>query len=172
MSAPIQVFRRRIVLFWVTDEIFAFLLGNEMTLTLRYSRRMAVTGLLRWGDDPHRMMSGSFRCSCHCAIIWCDWFNDVLLLYRLIKHCQDVIYRQFNRTGDPFVSWFSGDDGFHRRFWIFHELIFTNDLWLLDPKTSVLINIVPEPYFIHLSANGTETLGNCFRCNGYYLHYQ
>lgn len=32
-----------------------------------------------------------------------------------------------------------------------HRLIFTNDLWLLNPATSVLINIVPEPYFISLS---------------------
>lgn len=31
-----------------------------------------------------------------------------------------------------------------------HRLIFTNDLWYLDPSESVLINIVPEHYFIHL----------------------
>lgn len=32
-----------------------------------------------------------------------------------------------------------------------HRLIFSNDLWLLDPKKDLLINIVPEPYFIHLA---------------------
>ena len=31
-----------------------------------------------------------------------------------------------------------------------HRLIFTNDYWYLDPNESVLINIVPEPYFIAL----------------------
>lgn len=31
-----------------------------------------------------------------------------------------------------------------------HRLIFTNDFWYLDPRESVLINIVPEPYFIAL----------------------
>lgn len=29
----------------------------------------------------------------------------------------------------------------------FHEALFTNDLWLLDPKTSVLINLLPEKFF-------------------------
>jgi len=29
----------------------------------------------------------------------------------------------------------------------FHELLFTNDLWILDPNTDRLINIVPEPFF-------------------------
>ena len=29
----------------------------------------------------------------------------------------------------------------------FHELLFTNDLWILDSATSRLINIVPEPFF-------------------------
>lgn len=32
-----------------------------------------------------------------------------------------------------------------------HRLIFTNDFWYLDPAESVLINIVPEPYFVHLA---------------------
>ena len=29
----------------------------------------------------------------------------------------------------------------------FHELLFTNDLWILDPSTSLLINILPEGFF-------------------------
>ncbi len=30
----------------------------------------------------------------------------------------------------------------------FHQLFFTNELWLFDPATSVLINMVPEEFFI------------------------
>jgi len=38
-------------------------------------------------------------------------------------------------------------------FWTsFHHLFFTNDLWLLDPRTDVLINMVPEPFFSALVA--------------------
>lgn len=37
---------------------------------------------------------------------------------------------------------------FTRYFTIFHEIFFTNDLWLLNPRTDLLINIVPESFFI------------------------
>ena len=34
------------------------------------------------------------------------------------------------------------------RFWtVFHEIFFTNDLWLLDPRVSVMINMFPEEFF-------------------------
>ena len=36
---------------------------------------------------------------------------------------------------------------FQRYFILFHEVFFTNDLWLLDPQTSILINMVPLPFF-------------------------
>lgn len=37
---------------------------------------------------------------------------------------------------------------FTKAFILFHEILFTNDLWLLDPATDRLINIVPEPFFM------------------------
>lgn len=36
---------------------------------------------------------------------------------------------------------------FDKYFTMFHELFFSNDLWLLNPKTDILINMVPESYF-------------------------
>ena len=30
----------------------------------------------------------------------------------------------------------------------FHQIFFDNDLWILDPATDLLINIVPEPFFM------------------------
>ena len=41
--------------------------------------------------------------------------------------------------------------GFTEVFVGLHRLIFSNELWLLDPAKDMLINIVPEPYFIHLA---------------------
>lgn len=36
-------------------------------------------------------------------------------------------------------------------FWTaFHEFFFTNDLWLLDPNTSIMINMFPETFFFDL----------------------
>lgn len=41
---------------------------------------------------------------------------------------------------------------FTKYFIIFHEIFFTNDLWILDPRTDLLINIVPEPFFMDTAA--------------------
>ena len=37
---------------------------------------------------------------------------------------------------------------FNRYFVIFHHIFFNNDLWILNPATDMLINIVPEPFFM------------------------
>ncbi len=38
-----------------------------------------------------------------------------------------------------------------RAFWTtFHHIFFTNDLWILDPKTDVLIQMVPEQFFFDI----------------------
>jgi len=38
------------------------------------------------------------------------------------------------------------------QFWnYFHTLFFTNDLWILDPDTDILIQIVPEQFFFDLT---------------------
>lgn len=37
---------------------------------------------------------------------------------------------------------------FSKYFVVFHHIFFHNDLWLLNPETDMLINIVPEPFFM------------------------
>lgn len=41
---------------------------------------------------------------------------------------------------------------FTKYFIIFHKIFFNNDLWMLDPRTDLLINIVPEPFFVDTAA--------------------
>lgn len=41
---------------------------------------------------------------------------------------------------------------FERWFTFFHEVFFSNDLWLLDPRTDLMINMVPEIYFYQIVA--------------------
>lgn len=36
---------------------------------------------------------------------------------------------------------------FNKYFTIFHEIFFTNDLWILDPRTDLMIQMLPEPFF-------------------------
>jgi len=39
---------------------------------------------------------------------------------------------------------------FNTAFTIFHEIFFDNELWLLDPAVDLLINIVPQQFFVDL----------------------
>ncbi len=41
---------------------------------------------------------------------------------------------------------------FTKYFVIFHHIFFNNDLWILDPRTDNLINIVPEGFFMDTAA--------------------
>ena len=38
--------------------------------------------------------------------------------------------------------------GFNSFWTLFHEIVFTNDLWLLDPRTSTMINMYPLPFWL------------------------
>ena len=40
---------------------------------------------------------------------------------------------------------------FEKYFIIFHHIFFNNDLWMLDPTTDNLINIVPQGFFMDMS---------------------
>jgi integral membrane protein (TIGR01906 family) len=40
---------------------------------------------------------------------------------------------------------------FSKYFVVFHELVFSNDLWLLDPRTDVLIQMLPESFFMEMA---------------------
>ena len=48
---------------------------------------------------------------------------------------------------------------FSRYFIVFHHIFFNNDLWMLDPSTDLLINIVPEPFFMDTAARIGITYG-------------
>ena len=39
---------------------------------------------------------------------------------------------------------------FNKYFTIFHKIFFTNDLWLLDPDTDLLIRMLPEGFFLDM----------------------
>lgn len=49
---------------------------------------------------------------------------------------------------------------FDKYFTHFHEIFFTNDLWLLDPETDLLIQMLPEELFISMAKGiGLSFLG-------------
>ena len=48
---------------------------------------------------------------------------------------------------------------FDRFFTLFHRIAFTNDLWLLNPRTDLLIRLMPESLFIDLGLWGLGAAG-------------
>ncbi|MDQ0508947.1 integral membrane protein (TIGR01906 family) [Peptoniphilus ivorii] len=36
---------------------------------------------------------------------------------------------------------------FHRAWFLFHRLVFSNELWLMDPQTDLMIQMLPENFF-------------------------
>ena len=50
---------------------------------------------------------------------------------------------------------------FSKYFVVFHHIFFNNDLWILDPSVDLLINIVPEPFFMDTAARIGITFGVC-----------
>ena len=48
-----------------------------------------------------------------------------------------------------FAAWAAVD--FSSAFTFFHEVLFTNDLWLLDAQTDLLVRLLPEQFFIDIA---------------------
>lgn len=48
---------------------------------------------------------------------------------------------------------------FSKYFIVFHHIFFDNDLWILNPATDLLINIVPEPFFMDTALRIAITFG-------------
>lgn len=46
--------------------------------------------------------------------------------------------------------------GFENLFVRMHEMLFTNDLWIMDPATDILIRMMPQPLFEQALANGAS----------------
>lgn len=65
-------------------------------------------------------------------IRWAAWLSPLILLVPL----------------GAFAIWAVAD--FNAAFNFFHKLLFTNDLWLLDPRTDLLIRICPQSMFAHM----------------------
>ena len=42
-------------------------------------------------------------------------------------------------------------NGFDRLFILFHELLFTNDLWLMNPRTDAMIRMFPTEFFLQIA---------------------
>lgn len=78
-------------------------------------------------------------------------FALAILAFLMVTHAGRVVYRSFFIGGGIFLSLAAVLAGavainFDDSFILFHKIFFTNDFWMLDYSTDLLMNIVPESY--------------------------
>jgi len=79
-------------------------------------------------------------------------FGMALLKYRVLfvlSHCCRGVLVGFLTLVALLTLIISID--FNHAFNIFHEIFFSNDYWILDPRVDLLINMVPLEFFIHIA---------------------
>ena len=59
-----------------------------------------------------------------------------------------MLFRSLLIPLGAFALWAATD--FDSAFTFFHHLLFTNDLWLLNPETDLLIRICPQEMFMQM----------------------
>lgn len=139
----------------VTQEMMAYLRGKRDDLHVPaivngVEREFFNAREIAHMEDVRGLFLGAIRLrrfSILCAII------SVLLLFLLKADVKRVLPKMICiGTGLFFflaaaLSLLISTD-FTKYFVIFHHIFFDNDLWILDPSTDLLINIVPEPFFM------------------------
>lgn len=84
----------------------------------------------------------------------------VVILLALLKKLKAPIVEVISKSGVVTVAIVTVCGGilgylisqnFSEAFTIFHEILFTNTLWILDYSTDRLLNMVPEIFFINMS---------------------
>lgn len=138
----------------VTDEMMLYLKGKRADLHVTTTmggleREFFNAREIAHMEDVRGLFLGgiAMRKGCLLIMAFC-----VILLYLLKTSFKKTFPRAVCAGSGLFflltaiVSFIISTD-FNRYFILFHEMFFKNDLWMLDPSTDMLINIVPEGFF-------------------------
>ncbi|HKL11334.1 MAG TPA: TIGR01906 family membrane protein [Clostridia bacterium] len=66
----------------------------------------------------------------------------------IAKPGQAILYSGFAMAAFSSIIAFMIFTDFQKYFIAFHEIFFTNDLWMLDPETDILIQMLPIEFFV------------------------
>lgn len=138
----------------VTDQMMAFLRGNREDLHVNTTMNGVEREFFNAREIAHMedvrglfLEAIALRRICLMIMVLC-----ILALYFLKNSFKTTFPRSVCvGTGlffsvSAIISVIISTD-FTRYFIMFHHIFFKNDLWMLDPSTDMLINIVPEGFF-------------------------
>lgn len=150
----------------VTEEMMAFLRGNRddlhvMTTMGGVEREFFNDREIAHMEDVKGLFLAAISLRRFCLIIGAAC---VLLLLFLKAPLRKLLPRTICIGTAMFFLITGGvaliiSTNFSKYFVIFHEIFFNNDLWILDPATDMLINIVPEPFFMDTALRIGLTFG-------------
>lgn len=143
----------------VTDEMMAYLRGNRedlhiSTIVAGVPREFFNEREIAHMEDVRNLFLAAISLRRFCLGIAA---GCVLLLTVLKTQLSRILARSFCIGAGLFLLICGGLSAliatdFTKYFTIFHEIFFSNDLWILNPATDLLINIVPEPFFVDTAA--------------------
>lgn len=142
----------------VTDEMMAYLHGNRDDLVIKTTVNGETREFFNDREKAHMadvkvlFLAGLFvRRAALIALIAC--VAALLLLKTKLREITAFVtlktFLVFDMISLIIVALASQD--FTKYFTMFHQIFFNNDLWLLDPATDLLINILPEGFFIDIA---------------------
>jgi len=140
----------------VTDVFIDYTKGNREDLNIEVNVDGENVQMFNEREKTHMIdVKGLYGASVKIAI-WLAVIAFVIFAYLLIRKQQETIYRMHKRVSIGFLFfcialgiYFALD---FNGFWTnVHLLLFTNDLWLLNPATDRMIMMFPLNFFLALS---------------------
>ena len=146
-------------LLYVTDEMMSYLRGNRDDLHIPtvvdgVSREFFNEREIAHMEDVRGLFLGAIALRRICLLLAVVCVGILIALHAPIRRllpralCAGTLL--FLALTAVLAGIISTD--FTKYFVIFHKIFFNNDLWILDPSTDLLINIVPEPFFMDTAA--------------------
>ena len=145
----------------VNGDLAAYLAGRRDTLDRSVTLRgQAVDSPFNQREKAHmadvrRLFQAGLKARAAAAGVGLALLGAALLLGRRRVRRQGVLLALCLMTAAGVVAapllWRAD---FNALFIRFHQLIFANDLWLLNPATDALIRMLPEPFFEGMAAQG------------------
>jgi integral membrane protein (TIGR01906 family) len=138
----------------VTSEMMSYLRGKRDNLHVETTmggveREFFNAREIAHMEDVRGLFSGALSIRRGCLMVMALCLMLLLLLKTNFKRtfpkavCAGTgIFFSFSAAAAIIIS-----TDFTRYFIMFHHIFFKNDLWMLDPSTDMLINIVPEGFF-------------------------
>ena len=143
----------------ITNSDIVFLPGTLQQLAADIAEGHPIVGPRLQYPNGQRQNSVKLRPYTYREYLWTETY-----LRNLVPKAKlQALRRQPAAPGE--VYWLSGavfavalaligiiSTDFSKYFIVFHKIFFNNDLWVLDPRTDMLINIVPEGFFFDTAA--------------------